>query len=544
MSQLDLAGLHEAIAALMGDRECLVVGSTRRSWAEITERTRRLAHLLQAAGLGWHGPADVPPWRSPNDHLGLLLFNGPAYPEALLGAHKARVAPFNINYRYTADELAEILADARPAALVYHAELAPTLDAALALTARPRLLLQVSDGSGVGLLDGAMDYEEALASSEPSVALPTPSPDDVHLLYTGGTTGRPKGVIWRIGDLVTGPLGVRDRDGTPLTLAQALDRAGGDAAPVLPGPPLMHGAGTWFALGGWLTGAAIVLPEQARRLDPAALLATCARERVGSMMIVGDAFGTPLVDELEHTERDLSCLRVILNSGAPLRAQLKARLEELTGARVVDTLGSSETGQQATRAGAAATAKFQPRGNVGVMNSERTALLRPGSGEIGWLAQSGAIPLGYLNDPVKTEQAFVNVDGRRWAVPGDRAMLLEDGTIELFGRESTTINTGGEKVFAEEVEEVLRGLPEVRDAVVLGRASARWGQEIVAVVALTEHAPDITDDQLKEDCAQKLARYKLPKAFIRVEHVQRHPNGKADYRWARSLVDAGTDKSS
>lgn len=532
---LDLATLHESIAATKGDQECLIAGEVRRTWAEVTDRSRRIADLLRRAGLGRHPDGGTEPWRSGNDHLGLLLFNGPEYLEVLLGAHKASVAPFNINYRYTAEELADILADATPTALVYHAQLAPTVAAALATVHRPTLLLQVADDSGNDLLDGALDFEAAVAAAEPADLTPSPTGDDVHLLYTGGTTGRPKGVIWRIADLVAGPLGVRDRGGAPLSLAEAVERAAGDRAPVLPAPPLMHGAGTWFAIGGWLTGAPIVIQAQTQRLDPADLLDTCEGERVASLMIVGDAFATPLIAELERQPRSLA-LTTIVNSGAPLRAALKARLEQLSGARLVDTLGSSETGQQATRSGSEQSSRFQPRGNVAVINEGRTAILPGGSGEIGWLAQSGPIPTGYLNDPDKTSQTFVEVAGRRWAVPGDRARLLADGTIELLGRDATTINTGGEKVFAEEVEAVVRSLPAVADALVLGRPSPRWGQEIVAVVALEDHAADIGDDALKDACARHLARYKLPKAFVRVPQVKRHPNGKGDYRWAQSIV--------
>lgn len=532
----DLAFLHEAIAELRPDRDCVVAGSVRRTWAQVTDRSRRLADLLRRSGLGRRAEGEVLPWQTGHDHLGLLLFNGPEYLEALLGAHKASVAPFNINYRYTADELAAILADAAPAALVFHARLAPTVDAALAVGHRPGLLLQVADDSGNDLLDGAVDFEQAIATAEPSPLRPAPTPQDAHLLYTGGTTGRPKGVIWRIGDLVTGPLGVRDRDGNPLSFAEAVERASVDPGPVLPAPPLMHGAGTWFALGGWLTGAPVVIQEQTQRLDVADLLDTCERERVASLMIVGDAFATPMVAELERTRRRLH-LKTVVNSGAPLRVELKARLEELTGARLVDTLGSSETGQQGTRSGASATSRFQPRGRTAVIDSALTRLLPAGSDEIGWLAQAGAIPTGYLNDPEKTAKTFVELDGHRWAVPGDRARLFSDGTIELLGRDATTINTGGEKVFAEEVETALRGLPAVADAVVLGRPSPRWGQEIVAIVAVEPHAVGTTDADLKDGCAAGLARYKLPKAFIRVDRVKRHPNGKADYRWAHSIVE-------
>jgi acyl-CoA synthetase (AMP-forming)/AMP-acid ligase II len=540
LPQPDLATLHEAIAAELADRPCLVATGRVYSWREITASSRRLAAVLRRSGLGFHAERAVRgrAWTSPHDHLALYLHNGPEYLETLLGAHKARVAPFNTNFRYTVDELAALFADAAPRAIVYHARFARTLAAALECIARPRLLLQVADDSGNALLPGALDYDEALAEAPPAELEPRPSPDDLHLLYTGGTTGAPKGVMWRIGDLVNGPLGVRDRAGEPLDAGAAVRRALATGGRVISGPPFMHGAGTWFALGGWLSGAAVVLQRQTRRFEPADLLDTCERERVTSVMVVGDAFAAPLVDELRRRPRDLSALRVVLNSGAPMRPELKRALEELIpSARLVDTLGSSETGQQATRSGHDGGA-FQPRGRAVVLNEDRTRPLPPGADEIGWLAQSGAIPLGYHNDEAKTAATFLTIDGTRYAVPGDRARLLADGSVELLGRDSTTINTGGEKVFAEEVEAALRSLPGVADALVVGRPSPRWGQEIVALVQAGA-GRTVDDDDLRSGCARQLARYKIPKHFVRVPEIRRHPNGKPDYRWAqRTALEA------
>jgi acyl-CoA synthetase (AMP-forming)/AMP-acid ligase II len=534
----DLATLHEAIAERKRDEPCFIAPDRTYSWREVSDRSRHIADLLRSAGLGFHPDRVAPrePWRSAQDHLALLLHNGVEYLETLLGAHKARVAPFNVNFRYTAEELAALFRDATPAAIVFHARLAPVLAQALAGGRAPRLLLQVADDSGNDLIPGAADYEQAIAGAAPAPLDPTPSPHDLHLLYTGGTTGAPKGVMWRIGDLVSGPLGVRDASGVALGLEDAVARAMGAGGRVLTGPPFMHGAGTWFALGGWLSGAAVVMQRSALRFDPADLLDTCERHRVTSLMIVGDAFAAPLVEELRRAPRDLPDLRVVLNSGAPMRDELKAALEALLpGARLVDTLGSSETGQQATRSGSSSRT-FKPRSGVAVLDDRRSRVLAPGAEESGWLAQGGAIPLGYLNDEAKTRATFVTLKGARYAVPGDRARLLEDGSIELLGRDATTINTGGEKVFAEEVEAVLRGLDGVTDAVVVGRPSPRWGQEIVAVVQ-TADGPALSDDDLRSGIARSLARYKVPKAIVRVPEVRRHPNGKPDYQWAKRTAE-------
>jgi 3-oxocholest-4-en-26-oate---CoA ligase len=531
----DLPHLHEAIAAAVPDRDCVVWRGRRWTWAETTERTRRLANLLHGHGLGRRDEPTAP-WESPHDHLALYLHNGPEYLEGVLGAHKARVAPFNVNYRYTGDELAYLFGDARPRAILYHARFAPTLEAIRDRLGGDVLLLQVADDSGTALLDGAHDYEAALACASSEPLHGAPSADDLHILYTGGTTGLPKGVLWRQGDFIAGPLGLLRRDGSLFdSIDEVVERAARRTnLAFLPAPPLMHGAGCWFALGGWLAGATVVLADVVDRLDAADLLGVCARERVSATMIVGDAFARPLVEELRRGGHDLSALRFIRNSGAPLRPELRAELSALLPhVALDDALGSSETGPQATRS--SASAPFVPGPGVVVLSEDRSRLLGPGDHELGWLAKSGALPRGYLGDPGKTAAAFLDVGGTRYAVAGDRARWLPDGTVQILGREATTINTGGEKVFAEEVEAVIRAVPGVADALVVGRPSERWGQEVVALVASAAD-PVPTDGELRAACAERLARYKLPKAFLAVPEIRRHPNGKADYTWAQAVA--------
>ncbi|MFG2089182.1 MULTISPECIES: AMP-binding protein [unclassified Spirillospora] len=538
---LDLATLHEAIAAAVPDRECLVWRDRRMTWREVSDRTRRLANVLHGNGLGLHGDgsgARTPePWESPHDHLALYLHNGPEYLEGLVGAHKARLAPFNVNYRYVDDELAHLFGDARPAGVIYHARFAPVIGRVVKRLDRAPLLLQVADESGEELLPGALDYEEALAqaSSEPLQDV-RPEAGDLHILYTGGTTGMPKGVLWRIGDLMLGPLGMRHRDGSPVTdLGDAVEIAVRSEHRVLVGPPLMHGAGTWSSLGGWCGGACVIFPDRVDGLDAADLMATAERERVTRMPLVGDAFARPIVEALEARGHDLGSLRTFVNSAAAISPAVKRRLLELLPhSRIVDILGSSESGFQVARSGSSATT-FMPAPGTAVLSADRSRRLAPGEDEMGWLAKGGgSIPLGYLGDPAKTAATFRMLDGERLVVPGDRARLLADGTVEVHGREATTINTGGEKVFAEEVENVLRGLPGVTDALVVGRPSERWGTEIVAVI---RPAGASGDEELRAGCAVHLARYKIPKAFVRTDHGLRLPNGKADYAAARALLD-------
>lgn len=528
MVQLDPARLHEAIAEALSDEACIIADRTL-TWAEVTDRTRRLAAILRDSGLGHPRPSpDTPPWETGQDHLGVLMHNSPEYLEALLGAHKASLVPFNINYRYTADELEYLLRDAQPAALVYGGAFATLVAEVTARLDSTPVLLQV----GGSPIPGALDYESALAVADPSRGIPQSGPDDRYLLYTGGTTGMPKGVIWRVGDMLAGPSGVRRRDGQPIVdLEEAVERALGMRGRVLPAPPLMHGAGTGIALGGWFGGGTVVIQPNPDKFDAVTLLDAMEAQRVTTVMIVGDAFGAPIVEELERRPRDLTSLRVVVNSGAALRDELKERLRELVpGLRITDMLGSSETGINARRGEGR---RYDGRGVVTVLSEDRTRVLEPGSSEIGWLATGGNIPMGYLGDPAKTRATFLTVDGRRYSVPGDRARLASDGFIEFLGREATTINTGGEKVFADEVEAVVRSLSGVTDAVVVGRPSERWGQEVVALVAVS---PQIDDAELAAGVRAKLAGYKVPKAFVRVDQIRRHANGKADYSWAKEAV--------
>ncbi|MFC4913328.1 AMP-binding protein [Actinomadura gamaensis] len=535
---MELAGLLEAIAAAVPERECVVWhdrdGRRARAWRDMVGRGRRLARVLHGRGLGRRGRRTAP-WESAHDHLALYLHNGPEYLEGLVGAHMARVAPFNVNYRYTGDELAQLFGDARPAAVIYHAGYAPRIIEVLERVGLQPLLLFVDDGTGTPQPPYARAYEEALEASSQEPLDVQPAPDDLHILYTGGTTGLPKGVLWRIGDLMLGPLGMRRRDHTPITdLDEAVARAVRSDARVLVAPPLMHGAGTWSALGAWCAGACVVFPSRVDGLDAADLLAVAEREKITRIPLVGDAFARPIVAELERRRYDLSALRSLLNSAAGISPGVKERLLELVpGARIIDVLGSSETGFQVTRQGADDRPFAAAPGAV-VLSADRSRALAPGEDELGWLAKRGTIPLGYLNDPDKTAATFVTLGGTRVVVAGDRARLLPDGTVHVHGREATTINTGGEKVFAEEVETVLRGLPGVADALVVGRPSERWGSEIVAVVRpATEPGP--SDAELREGCAEHLARYKIPKAFARTADSLRLPNGKADYAAARIL---------
>jgi len=540
-----IADLQEAIGAAVPDREAVVWRDRLVSWGELTGRSRRLANGLVDAGIGGpvrHDPA-APGWTSPHDHVALYLTNGNEYLEGMLGAWKAGAAAVNVNYRYTADELAFLLGDAGAVAVIYHARFAPVLADALPRVPSVRLLVVVDDGTGTDPVPGSMAYEDLLARSSPERPDVAWSPDDRYVVYTGGTTGNPKGVLWRQGDFLHTALGVTGTRDELVARARRPDRPR-----ALPAPPFMHGAAHWNALSCLLAGGTVVIQSDTGHLDAADVLDTCERERVGSLLIVGDAFARPLLDEVRRSSRDLSHLRALMTGGAVLSPVIKAQLvEAVPGLRVVDILGSSETGRHGlattSTSSGAEPGVFEPSPSTVVLDEARTRELEPGEDAVGWLAQRGRVPLGYLGDRAKTEQTFPRIDGVVHAIAGDRARRRADGAIELLGRDSVTINTGGEKVHAEEVEQALKAHDDVYDALVVGRPSERWGNEIVAVVQLREGAGDLDVGALRETAGAHLARYKLPKAVVLVEQVQRSASGKPDYAWAREVAVAAATGS-
>ena len=541
---LNLAAAFRAVARAVPERDCLVADDGRRTWAAVDAATDRVAGLLHAHGLGCRTERDggaLAGWECGQSVVALYLYNSPEYLEAMVGAYKARCAPANVNFRSTPTELAYVLADMRADAVVCHASLGPTLDLALASLAdgqRPGLVLVVEDRPAAErtplALPGAVDYAVAVAAATPLSHGPV-SPDDLYVLYTGGTTGRPKGVLWRQADFAVGALGFTT---THLDDVAAGALRGADRR-VLPAPPFMHGAAQWFTWSAWLAGGTVVLPEDPRRVHPADLVATVVRERVGSLQVVGDAMARPLLDHLlAHPDVTLPSLRFLVSGGAPLSPTVKAALiTRLPGLSVIDIMGSSESGRigvATTRdAASASTGAFDPSAGGTVLDEALTGELPPGSDEVGWLARSGAVPLGYLGDPERTARTFPVVHGVRFAVPGDRARRRTDGAVEVLGRDAATINTGGEKVYAEEVELALLAHPAVADVLVVGRPSERWGQEVVAVVALRPGHEHVDDGSLREACTATLSGYKCPKAFVRVAEVRRTPSGKPDYAWAR-----------
>jgi acyl-CoA synthetase (AMP-forming)/AMP-acid ligase II len=544
--EFSFAQVYEAIAAAIPDREVLVFRERRLRAADLADRSRRLASLLASRGLGAHRErAKLANHESGQDHLALYLYNGNEYIEGMLGAFKARVAPLNVNYRYVEEELLYLFRNSRARAVLYHAEFAARVAALRSELPGLELLLQVEDGSGHPLLPGAVDYEDALAAASPKLPDLKHSPDDLYILYTGGTTGMPKGVLWRSADIYVAAMGGRKPDASEfasLDEIAAHAHAGGQLK-TLVGPPLMHGAAQWAGFIMMGMGNGLVFASDPTRLDPHDILATIERERCASLTIVGDAFARPLLDQMARQRYDLSSLLVIGSGGAPLStAHKRELLERLPHATVLDSIGSSETGMQASnpsnQASGVSTGRFRPGPGACVVSADLRRVLQPGDEEMGWFAQRGRVPLGYLDDAEKTARTFPVIDGVRYSVPGDRAHYRADGMIEVLGRDSVTINSGGEKIFAEEVEHALKQHAAIYDCVVAGRPSERWGQEVVAIIQLREGARPSEDDLLAE-AGRHVARYKLPKAIVFRERIQRSPSGKADYRWAREQAETG-----
>lgn len=534
-----LGAVLDLLATQIGERDMLVMGDERRTYAQVADRSRRLGGYLASRGIGLRTErAELQRWECGQSPIAIVMHNRPEYIEALYGAFRARATPFNANHHYRPGELASLFDHVGADAVVYERRLGPLVAATLAERAGTHegaVLIEVDDGSEVASLDGAIAYETAIAQGDPD-ACPKSDPDDLYVVCTGGTTGLPKAVLWRQADLfvaaTNGPEGGSAED----VAAAAIN----GSSVWLTAAPLMHAAAQWTVLSAFHGGNTVVFHDDSRRFDAEELLAIIERERVNLISIVGDAFARPLIEALRTGRYDASSLFAIGTGGAITSEDAKQELFALLpDVMIIDGYGASETGGMAfgarTRDGEAAG--FAPSTGAVVLSEDRTRLLEPGEPEVGWTARRGRVPLGYLDDRAATLETFPEIDGERFAVPGDRARLDALGSIELLGRDSMVINTGGEKVFVEEVEEVLRSHPAVADALVVGRPSERFGAEVVGVVELHDGAK-VDPSELREHCASALARFKAPRAIAVVERIGRHPSGKPDYRWAK---DAAAD---
>jgi len=536
--EYNLADLWERVADTVPDHEALVCAGRRLTFAEEDTRATRIAHVLAERGVG------------PGDHVACYLYNSIEYLEVMLAAFKLRAVPINVNYRYVEDELRYLLDDADVCAVVFHREFASKLAAIAPLLPKLHTYVAVDDGTDTAMSTlAALDYESALTAASPERTFSARSADDLYILYTGGTTGMPKGVMWRHEDVFFGAMGGAGGGGKPITAPEEIAERCLDARTrCVPACPFMHGTAHWMGFSALFNGGAVVIPAE-HRLDALKLWQLVEHEQANFMVIVGDAFARPMLDALDTDAGralDVSGLRVLLSGGAILSPALKRQLiERLPGVLIVDGYGASETGGQGqsvvvSGSDIPSAPQFRVSDDTVVLGDD----LRPApAGVVGRLARRGPIPIGYYKDPDKTAATFPVVDGVRWAVPGDHAVADADGLITLLGRGSVSINSGGEKVYPEEVESVLKAHPEVVDAVVVGVPDDRWGERVVAVVqARPDTAPTL--EALQVHARAHLARYKLPRELVLVDAVVRSPSGKPDYRWAKgTAIEFGASRT-
>lgn len=525
----NLADLFELVAETVPDQLAVVCGDDRLSYGTLNTHATQIADFLASRGV------------RPGDHVGLHLYNSAEFLTASIAALKLRAVPINVNYRYVAAELRHIIEDAELVAIVTQAGFLGDVQQASEGNLRLQTVIAVPDPLGhegpspIATIN-SIPWQQALIAGDPARAFEQRSNDDLYIIYTGGTTGMPRGVMWRHEDLVFAALQGGRPGGDDIESPDELRAiiAAGDTRMNIHGAaPMIHGAAqlaTWICL---FTGGTVCLVP-GRSFDARATCQLVHNEQVSVINLVGDAMARPFVDELERGDYNVDSLFTVSSAGAVLSEVVKTKLTELLPyAMILNNFGSSETGHQGTAIsdkGGGAT--FLMHGDGSAVIGDDHQLVEPGSGDVGWLARSGHIPVGYYKDPEKTAKTFVEAHGKRWVLPGDRATPNADGSITVLGRGSVCINTGGEKVFPEEVEEALKSHPGVLDAVVVGVPDERWGQRVEALVLLRDDA-DVAANDVLQTCRTQVAGYKCPRKLHFVTDLNRQPSGKPDYRWAR-----------
>jgi 3-oxocholest-4-en-26-oate---CoA ligase len=522
--EFNLADLFELVADAVPDRQAIIAGDRRLTFRELDERANRVAQCLRDVGV------------LPGQHVGIYSYNRAEWAETMLGCYKARAVPINVNYRYVVDELRYLFDNADLVALVFEAEFGPKVASLLPGLPKLRHLVTLDDGTNT-VTEGvdAIEYEPALSVSRADRAgLGPRSADDLYILYTGGTTGLPKGVMWRQEDIFFAAMGGGNYGGPGISKPEEI------SANLTPNPvttlalaPLMHGNAQWTMFISLFGGNTVVLYSD-RRFDADSVWDLVEREQINTISLVGDAMARPLVDALVQRSVPPSLFAVV-SGGAILSPAIKEEFNQRApNVMVVDAFGASETGAN----GAVDVTEKGPRFR---MNEWTTVITEDGGtpkvGEVGLLARRGHVPIGYYKDPEKSAATFVELQGVRWAVPGDRAVIEEDGTINVLGRGSQCINTGGEKVFPEEVEAVLKSHVDVFDAIVVGVPDERWGEAVAAVIA-PRRGRELTVDALADHARKALAGYKVPRHVVVVDEVERTPAGKPNYRWAKERAIA------
>jgi acyl-CoA synthetase (AMP-forming)/AMP-acid ligase II len=532
----NIADLFESIVDVVPSRVAVVSGDTQLSYAELDARANRLARFLRSRGVG------------PGQHVGLHLWNGHEFVEGMLAAFKLRAVPININYRYVADELRYLCDNADLVAVLTQSDYAETMRSVAANVPGLTTTIVVGGAPGRTLPQGSFHYADIQASGGGARDFGPRSGEDLYIVYTGGTTGKPKGVMWRHEDVFFAGLQGGNPGGAPIErpeqLAQNVAAQTNPPLTFLPAAPLIHGAAQWSVWIGMFGGGKIVL-QPGRSFNAAGIAELIEKHKANTLTLVGDAMARPFVEAVSESERryDLSSLFVIASAGAVfspvVRQQIKSVLPNIL---LINSFGSTEAGHQGNayhgapnESGQEGRPSFMMDGNTNTVFDDERQPIQPGSGRIGLLARSGRLPVGYYKEPGLTAERFIEVNGKRWVLPGDCATIEGDGRITIFGRGSVCINTGGEKVFPEEIEEILKSHAAVFDAVVVGVDDARWMQRVAAVVEVRPGA-GLTLDEMQAHCRQHAAGYKVPRMLTIVEKVVRSPSGKPDYEWAKRIA--------
>ncbi len=528
----NIADLIEHIVDTVPDRVALIVADEPRTYAQLEERANRLAHHLADQGIG------------PGDHVGIYGFNSHAFVETIFAAYKLRAVPVNVNYRYVEAELRYLFDNADLVALVHDAQFAPRVAAVRDALPMLRHLIAIDDRSGTDTSAiGSVDYDDVLSGASPVRDFGERSDDDIYILYTGGTTGMPKGVVWRqedvlcvLGGLVNFETGIRVQDEWEFAKAagEAPDTEGFGVVIA----PLMHGAAQWGTINGLINGRTTVLTP---KFDAHDVWRAVEKYRIPTLSITGDAMGRPLIEALDEGGYDASSLAVVASTAAVFSATVKAQFHErFPNLVIADAVGSTETGYNGVRVIMAGGEEKPglPTVRMGpdtVVLDDDMNIVQPGSGVVGRMARGGNVPLRYHKDPEKSAATFVTVNGRRYSVSGDSAMVEADGTMTLLGRGSVCINSGGEKIYPEEVEAALKAHPAVFDVVVVGVPDERWGERVAAVIeARPGHS--VTLEELDAHARLHVAGYKVPRELHVVAKIERSPSGKPDYPWAKRIA--------
>lgn len=539
VSGFNVASIFERVAQNVPDREAIICGDARLTYGEFDKRANRVAHYLQSVGI------------VKGDHVAIYAFNRIEWVEAMLACYKLCAVPVNVNYRYVEDELQYLLNDADVKAIVFEQQFGPLLAAIKQKLPTLKHYIAMEDGSGASLagLD-CVDYGTVIAQQSDAPLNIERSGDDLYVLYTGGTTGMPKGVVWRQEDVIMALGGGLDMGtGQPLASAEIMaDRCAQPNAFAMRSlqlAPLMHGAAQWGLLRALFEGGAVIFSDK-KSFDADHVWQLVGKEKANVMLITGDAMARPLMDAMNTRAEageayDLSSMFVLASSAAIFSPSLKdAFTEKLPNVLIMDNIGASEVGY----CGAAVHSKGGADKDAGgprvapgpdtILLDEEFNVIPMGSNREGWLARGGNIPLAYYKDEEKTKKTYITAgDGRRYAIPGDRARANEDGTITLLGRGSGCINSGGEKIFPEEVEGAIKAHPAVVDTLVIGTPDERFGSCVTALVQLRPGVAEPSLESIQEACVCQIARYKLPRRIFFVNEIARSPSGKPDYKWAK-----------